>query len=157
MPTLETLAHRARQLEKSFKKRVKLFKRQAEGAKDSTKKSGKAQEPLDPVSLESLRRQAIEVADLEMTLGGWGASEPRALVMEGEVVAGPLSPGQLVALEAWLKRVVQMYQAAGEERRAERAGEVRREVRALLESWRKEELATARAGESILAFIERER
>ncbi|TXD32644.1 hypothetical protein FRC96_16900 [Lujinxingia vulgaris] len=181
MLTIDVLTHRAEHLGKSFKKRLKLFDRQqaelddreldAEGdgslgssAKFSKNKGNKGERKKgkklkamarERVDWESLRRQAVEVADLEVTLGGWGDGQARALVVDGEVLAAELSVGQAVALKKWLKRLRQMYASVGRVTEVARVEAVAGELDDLLERWRSEEVPTVRVGEAVVAFVER--
>ena len=181
MLTIDVLTHRAEHLGKSFKKRLKLFDRQqaecddrevdaegdgalensAKSSKDKGKKGkGKKEKKLkamarERVDWESLRRQAVEVADLEVTLGGWGDGQARALVVDGEVLAAELSVGQAVALKKWLKRLRQMYASVGRVTEVARVEAVAGELDDLLERWRSEEVPTVRVGEAVVAFVER--
>ncbi|RVU41578.1 hypothetical protein EA187_18140 [Lujinxingia sediminis] len=176
MLTIDVLTHRAEHLGKSFKKRLKLFARQqpelgedaaevsavsVKIAKDKEKK-GKVKKDKkakalarERVEWESLRRQAVEVADLEVTLGGWGDGQTRALVVDGEVLAAGLTVGQAVALKKWLKRLRQMYVSVGRSAEVERVEAVAGELDDLLERWRSEEVPTVRVGEAVVAFVER--
>ncbi|TXD36567.1 hypothetical protein FRC98_12075 [Lujinxingia vulgaris] len=181
MLTIDVLTHRAEHLGKSFKKRLKLFGRQqadrddralgeegvealessGKSSKDKGKKgTGKKEKTLkaiarERVDWESLRRQAVEVADLEVTLSGWGAGQTRALMVDGEVLAAELSVGQAVELKKWLKRLRQLYASVGRSVEVARVEAVAGELDDLLERWRSEEVPTVRVGEAVVAFVER--